>query len=466
MVLWFLLLNYPTIQLQNYFTATVLHCYTKNVIDALSPLDGRYESQTSSLRPFFSEEALIKYRLMVEIRWFQALAKEPKIKELPHLTISQNNAIEILVVQFDAKQAQEVKKIEASTNHDVKAVEYYLKKKLEKIVKKTAYLEFVHFGLTSEDVNNLAYGMMIHHALKKVIAPDLQSAITKLSALARSWKNVDLLSLTHGQPATPTTMRKEMEVFVDRLDRQFRNLKSFKMQGKFGGAVGTYSAHRAAYPEFKWEEFGRKFVTSLGLSPLTNATQINPHDDLAELSHTLSRINTIWLDFCRDVWLYILRGVFKQSVIKGEVGSSTMPHKVNPIDFENAEGNLGLSNALFAHFAEKLPVSRLQRDLSDSTVQRNIGSAFGYHTLAISSLLKGLNKISLNKNVIQLELDAHPEVLAEPIQMVLRKYGIDGYEKLKKLTRGEKITTQQFSVFIDGLDIPDTEKKRLKEMMR
>lgn len=432
------------------------------MIDALSPLDGRYAAHTAALRTYCSEEALIRTRVLVEIRYFQALAADPKIQDLPRLSSAQQKALERIVDNFDSKEATKVKAIEKKTNHDVKAVEYYVKKKFADISGLKKHTEFVHFGLTSEDVNNLSYGLMVHGALKSVVLPDLKKLHSGLSSFAKRWKNIDMLSLTHGQPATPTTLGKEMAVFADRLERQIAMLKAFRMQGKFGGAVATYSAHRAAYPDVRWEAFGKKFVRSLGLDPLQNATQINPHDDLAEMSHTLMRVNTILLDLSRDMWTYISRGVFSQKIIAGEVGSSTMPHKVNPIDFENAEGNLGLANALFGHFAEKLPVSRLQRDLSDSTVQRNIGSAFGYHTLAIASLSKGLSKISVHKAVVRKELLSHPEILAEPIQMVLRKNGVEGaYEKLKALTRGESVTTEQIAAFIEGLPLPKSEKKRL-----
>ncbi|HLD32456.1 MAG TPA: adenylosuccinate lyase [Candidatus Peribacteraceae bacterium] len=436
-------------------------------MQSLSPLDGRYQSKTGVLRPFFSEEALIRSRVLVEIRYFQALAADPRIHGLPKLTAAQQEALERLLERFSPGEAKKVKLIEKTTNHDVKAVEYYLKGKIGSIPGLQKRTEFVHFGLTSEDVNNLAYGLMVHGALREVIRPELRSLIRSLGGLAKRWSAIELLSLTHGQPATPTTIGKELQVFVDRLTRQEQQLRTFKMQGKFGGAVGNYAAHRAAYPEVQWELLGQKFVRSLGMEPLQHTTQINPHDDIAELSHILFRINTILLSFSRDMWLYISRGVFQQKVVAGEVGSSTMPHKVNPIDFENAEGNFGLGNALFHHFAEKLPISRLQRDLSDSTVQRNIGVAFGYHLLAISSLQKGLSKISVNRKVVKKELAEHPEVLAEAIQMVLRKNGVQGaYEKLKKLTRGENVTRADIRNFIESLTLPKSEKQRLKKICK
>jgi adenylosuccinate lyase len=435
-------------------------------MDALSPLDGRYAEKVVELRRFFSEEALMRARIIIELTYLMALAEEKGIRELPKMKPAQKKSLWKIVEKFDAKEAKAVKQIEKKTNHDVKAVEYYLKKKVGGIAGLKKYTEFIHFSLTSEDVNNLAYGLLIQEALAGVVRPACRSVIVDIGKLARQWAKVEMLSLTHGQPATPTTAGKEMQVFVERLKRQEDQLKSFKMQGKFGGAVGNYSAHRAAYPDVKWETFGKKFMRSLKLDPLSATTQINPHDDIAELSHIVQRINTILLDFSRDTWLYISRGVFKQKVIAGEVGSSTMPHKVNPIDFENAEGNLGLSTALFSHFAEKLPVSRLQRDLSDSTVQRNIGVAFGYHLLAIKSLQKGISKLSLNRAAVKKELEDHPEVLAEAIQTVLRKNGVENaYEKLKALTRGEKINKKDLQKFVDGLKIPKKEKDRLRGMI-
>ena len=432
-------------------------------MDELSPLDGRYRKKTEVLRPFFSEEALMRARAEVEIRYFIALADERGMREL-RLTSRQRKALLGIVERFSPRDSLAIQAIERTTNHDVKAVEYFLRGRMERIAGLKSSLSFLHFALTSEDVNNLAYGLLIHRALKEVIVPQARLLQRAFASLTGRLKRMPMLSLTHGQPATPTTLGKEMAVFADRLERQLNQLKAFRMQGKFGGAVGNYAAHRVAYPDVRWEIFGQKFIRSLGLVPLIHTTQINPHDDLAELSHIVSRINTILLDFSRDAWLYISRGVFKQRVIAGEVGSSTMPHKVNPIDFENAEGNLGLSTALFTHFAEKLPVSRLQRDLSDSTVQRNIGVAFGYHLLAVSSLLKGISKLSVDRTVLKRELDSHPEVLAEPIQILLRKHGVTGaYEQLKKLTRGAHITRADLLAFIEGLPLTKPEKERLRK---
>lgn len=414
------------------------------------------------LRPFFSEEALNRARIEVEIRYLIALAAEPGVPELKPFTANQEDRLLSIIEEFDNTAAARIKTIEAKTRHDVKAVEYYLREQLEKHKDLKAAAAFLHFALTSEDVNNLAYGILIQEAIKHVFFPDLQGTVKQLSALARRTAKIQLLSLTHGQPATPTLLGKEIQVFVLRLERQLAQLKAFRMQGKLGGAVGNFSAHKAAYPKVQWEKFRTKFVRGLGLDPLQETTQINPHDDIAELSHLMSRINTIIIDLSRDIWFYISRGVFKQRVVAGEVGSSTMPHKVNPIDFENAEGNVGISTALFTHFADKLPISRLQRDLSDSTVQRNIGCAFGYHTLALSSLSKGLAKIEANKAVIAQELRDHPEVVAEAIQTVLRKHGVtDAYEQLKALTRGASLTSDDFAEFIVDLDLPSDEKEYL-----
>jgi adenylosuccinate lyase len=428
----------------------------------LSPLDGRYALQTDALRPFFTEEALMRARVEVEVKYFIALSQLDGVRELKKINSAQERALYALFEKFNASAMRSIKDFEKVTKHDVKAVEYYLKEKVFRISGLKLSLEFIHFGLTSEDVNNLAYGILISSALKQVIVPSLQKTLKDLTRLGNANKNVRMLSLTHGQPATPTTLGKEMLVFAARLGRQIDQLRAFKMQGKLGGAVGNFSAHKAAYPDVAWEKFRNAFVRALGLIPLQYTTQINPHDDLAELSHTLCRINTIMTDFSRDVWMYISRGIFGQLVVKGEVGSSAMPHKVNPIDFENAEGNLGLSSALFSHFAEKLPISRLQRDLSDSTVQRNIGVAFGYHLLAVHSLAKGVGKLSVNRVAIRNELLAHPEVAAEAIQTVLRKNGVTGaYEKLKALTRGERVTAEKLHEFVLGLEISKAEKEKL-----
>lgn len=436
-------------------------------MQAISPLDGRYAATLDPLRPFFSEDALFAARVEVEIRYFIALSELPEFRELKKLHSAQTKALLKIIEKFGSKDVADIRAIEKTTRHDVKAVEYWLKKKIERIPGLKDSLEFVHFGLTSEDVNNLSYGLIIHRALRSVIIPSVKEVQASITKLANSTKNLRMLSLTHGQPATPTTLGKEMMVFASRMERQLTQLKKFRMQGKLGGAVGNFSAHKSAYPAIAWEGFAKRFIRSLGMDPLTYTTQINPHDDIAELSHHVIRINTIVLDASRDFWMYISRGVFRQKVVAGEVGSSAMPHKVNPIDFENAEGNVGVSTALFGHFAEKLPVSRLQRDLSDSTVQRSIGTAFGYHYLAVKSFLRGLSKVMVDKNVLKRELKDHPEVVAEAIQTVLRKHKVQGaYEKLKALTRGEKVTAELFAAYIHTLDIPKEEKKRLWQMLQ
>ena len=428
----------------------------------LSPLDGRYSAKVEVLGGYFSEEALMKARVEVEILYFIALSDEPRVKELRRMTHGERASLMRIIERFGPKDVSLIRSFERRTNHDVKAVEYYLRKRLQSMPAVRKNLEFIHFALTSEDVNNLSYGILIHRALKEVFRPELRSLLTEFGSLSRRWRKVSMLSLTHGQPATPTTLGKEFGVFMERLGRQLTSLYSFKMGGKLGGAVGNFSAHRAAYPDVNWEAFGRKFVRSLGLTPLRFTTQINPHDDIAELSHLFSRINTILLSFSRDMWFYISRGVFRQRAVAGEVGSSTMPHKVNPIDFENAEGNLGLSSALFLHFAEKLPVSRLQRDLSDSTVQRNIGVAFGHHLLALESLKKGMGRVQPDLKLLRSELEMHPEVHAEAIQTVMRRYGFaDAYDRLKKLTRGEVITKEKLQAFVKTLPLPKGERERL-----
>lgn len=436
------------------------------MLNALSPLDGRYADTVRDLREHFSERALIRARLEIEVRYLIALSEEPGVRELPPLKAKDAQWLLSVVERFSEADAKRVKEIERVTKHDVKAVEYFLKEKIGKVRSLRSRVEFVHFGLTSEDVNNLSYGILVHGALRQVVIPHLLALERQIARMARKTESVPMLSLTHGQPATPTTVGKELLVFAERLGRQIAQLRAFRMQGKLGGAVGNFFAHRIAYPDVKWPAFRTRFLRSLKLEPLAHTTQINPHDDVAELSHILQRIDTILIGFSRDCWTYISRGVFKQKVVAGEVGSSAMPHKVNPIDFENAEGNFGLANALLAHFAEKLPISRLQRDLSDSTVQRNIGSAFGYHVLAVASLQCGLNKLSLDRACVRRELEAHPEITAEAVQTLLRKHGVAGaYEKLKALTRGERVTKEQMRNFIEGLPLPRTEKERLQQLL-
>ncbi len=433
----------------------------------LSPLDGRYASKVNALRPFFTEDALMRARIFVEISYFAALADEKGIPELKRLSAREKKAIQDIVDNFDEGEAQKVRDIEKKTKHDVKAVEYYLQQRFQKIGGAKMKTEFIHFALTSEDVNNLAYGVLISDALRRVLRPELAATIAAIRKIAGPNMRRRMLSLTHGQPATPSTLGKEMMVFVERLERQRDALVDFRMCGKFGGAVGNYFAHMSAYPDVRWETLGRKFIKSLKLDPLVYTTQINPHDDVAELSHIYVRINTILIDLARDIWMYISRGVFKQKVIAGEVGSSTMPHKVNPIDFENAEGNLGLSSALFDHFALKLPISRLQRDLSDSTVQRNLGMAFGYHVLALDALRRGLGKLTVDSKLLATELADHPEVLTEAIQTVMRKNGMsDAYEQMKKISRGKQVTLADLHAFVENLSIAKADKKRLLELLK
>jgi len=422
--------------------------------DALSPLDGRYQNEVASLCPYFSEAALIHARITVEVRYFIALCK------LLHKKINEKKLLG-LVDKFSASTFKKIKTIESRTNHDVKAIEYYLREHIKK------HQEFIHFGITSEDVNNLAYGLLIHESLKKVLIPSITSLIVDLKRIAKASGSSRLLSLTHGQPATPTTLQKELLVFTDRLERQIQILKNFRMQGKFGGAVGNLAAHFAAYPNMRWESFAKKFVEAHGLTHLPRTTQINPHDDIAQLSHIFHRMDSILLNLSQDMWLYISRDIFIQRTKNSEIGSSTMPHKVNPIDFENAEGNLGLARTLFHHFSEKLPVSRLQRDLSDSTVERNIGVAFGYHLLAVRSLAKGIAKLSINTKRMAEELRAHPEIAAELIQTVLRAHGIsDAYENLKTITRGKIVSAADLKTFIKATKLPLEAKTRLLRLIQ
>lgn len=431
-------------------------------LTTISPLDGRYADKVKELSGIFSESALIKYRLKVEVEYLLALVAEPKISAGGALTEADRVLLRSLYLKFSEAEAAKVKKIEQTTNHDVKAVEYYLKEKIAKI--KGLNPEFVHFALTSEDINNLAYSLMLKDGLV-VYESHLKKLLKALKGLAIKYKGVPLLALTHGQPATPTTVGKELAVFYWRGAEKARGLANHKLQGKFSGAVGNWNAHMVAYPKVDWLAFSQKFVESLGLvfNPLT--TQIESHDSLASLYHKLIRTNNVVKNLDQDMWLYISREIFKLKTIKGEVGSSTMPHKVNPIDFENSEGNLGLANALLNHLAEKLPVSRLQRDLSDSTVIRNQGIALGYSLLALTMALKGLEKLEVNKQVAAAELNAHWEILAEPIQIVLRKVGYPKpYEKLKQLTRGEKVTKANLQKFIRSLNIDKTEKATLLKL--
>jgi len=437
-----------------------------NALTALSPLDGRYGSKTASLRDYFSEYALIKYRVRVEIEWLKALAAEPAIAEVPAFSAAALALLERIAGEFSVADAERVKAIEATTNHDVKAVEYFLKERTRDNAEIAAVSEFIHFACTSEDINNLSHGLMLRDARENVLLPALEKVIARMSDLAHELAELPMLSRTHGQPASPTTVGKELANVVHRLRRSYIGVADVEVLGKINGAVGNYNAHLSAYPDLDWECLARSFVESLGLTFNPYTIQIEPHDAMAELYDAIARANTVLVDLNRDVWGYISLGYFKQKVKAGEVGSSTMPHKVNPIDFENSEGNLGLANAMLRHLAEKLPVSRWQRDLTDSTVLRNMGVGFGYSLLAYESCLRGLGKLEANPAALAADLDANWEVLAEPIQTVMRRYGVPNpYEQLKELTRGKGgINRATLHAFIDNLAIPDAAKTRLKAM--
>ena len=437
-----------------------------NPISALSPLDGRYGAKLKSLQSFFSECGLIRYRLRVELEWFKALSLEPALPEIPAFSPTTIEGLEGIVESFGERDAEAVKSIEAETNHDVKALEYWLKNQLSAFPEALAASEFIHFACTSEDINNLSYALMLREARDTVMIPAIQAIIARLRDLAHKHAALAMLSRTHGQAATPTTLGKEMANVVYRLERATKNLGAISLTGKINGAVGNYNAHVVAYPQFDWEKFARTFVEKLGLEFNPYTIQIEPHDSIAELFDAYARLNTILIDLNRDIWGYVSLGYFKQKVRAGEVGSSTMPHKVNPIDFENAEGNLGLANALLRHLSEKLPISRWQRDLSDSTVLRNVGVACGYSLLAYDSCLKGLGKLEANPQRLAEDLDANWEVLAEPIQTVMRRFGVaNPYEQLKELTRGKaRITREELRAFIEKLNIPGDAKKSLLEL--
>ena len=428
----------------------------------LSPVDGRYANKVSPLRAILSEYGLIRFRVEVEVRWLEALALAPLIIEVPVLSKEAAQVLNLLVTEFSVEDAERVKEIERTTNHDVKAVEYFLKEKIKGHQELENISEFIHFACTSEDINNLAYALMVKAARDEVMLPAMARLLSDLIDKAHDYAGQPMLSRTHGQPATPSTVGKEFANVAARLKRQLQQIEKVDILGKINGAVGNYNAHQVAYPDIDWPLFGRRFVESLGLSFNPYTTQIEPHDYLAELFHAQSRFNTILMDFDRDVWGYISLGFFRQVTVAGEVGSSTMPHKVNPIDFENSEGNLGLANALFSHLAEKLPLSRWQRDLTDSTVLRNMGVGFAHTLIALEAALKGLGKLALNRESLEADLAANPEVLAEPIQTVMRRHGIEKpYEKLKELTRGQRIDTATLRSFIDALEIPEDAKGRL-----
>ena len=433
-----------------------------STLKALSPADGRYAEKVHGLRDIFSEYGLIRYRVLVEVRWLQCLADDPQVGELSPLSNVMKDVLNHIVDDFSLDDAERVKAIEATTNHDVKAVEYFIREQLGDGPDTAPLKDFLHFGCTSEDINNLAYALMLRSARTEVILPAMRELRSKLRGMAHEHAAVPMLSRTHGQTASPTTVGKELANVVARLDRAQQQFRDVVIRGKFNGAVGNYNAHLVAYPDADWPGITRRFIASLDLDSNPYTTQIEPHDWTAEYAHSLCRYNTILIDLCRDIWGYISLGYFTQKVAKGEVGSSTMPHKVNPIDFENAEGNLGLANALLGHFAEKLPISRWQRDLTDSTVQRNFGVAIGYQAIAISAALKGLGKLQLDAARIEADVNNAWEVLAEAVQTVMRRYGIaEPYEKLKALTRGKPVSQELLTEFIRTLEIPDAEKQRL-----
>ncbi|MDW6093214.1 adenylosuccinate lyase [Vibrio rhizosphaerae] len=437
-----------------------------SALTAVSPVDGRYGSKTIALRSIFSEYGLLKYRTIVEVRWLQKLSSTPGIQEVPAFSQEANNILNEIAANFSEADAERIKEIERTTNHDVKAVEYFLKEKVSAHPELNAVSEFIHFACTSEDINNTSHALMLKEARETVILPEIRKIIDAIRALAAEYRDIPLLSRTHGQPASPSTMGKEMANVAYRMERQYQQIANVEILAKINGAVGNYNAHLSAYPELDWHQFSESFITeSLGVTWNPYTTQIEPHDYIAELFDAIARFNTILIDFDRDVWGYIALGHFKQKTIAGEIGSSTMPHKVNPIDFENSEGNLGLANAVFSHLAQKLPISRWQRDLTDSTVLRNLGVGVGYAMIAYSSTLKGISKLEVNRAALLAELDQNWEVLAEPVQTVMRRYGIEKpYEKLKELTRGKRVDGEAMRQFIEGLAIPEAEKARLKQM--
>jgi len=434
-------------------------------LSALSPLDGRYHKQLEPLRACFSEAALIRHRVAIEVRWLLALAAEPAIDGIRAFSKETLAALERLVETFSEDDAAQVKAIEAETNHDVKAIEYWLRKRLAGNAEAASVAAFVHFACTSEDINNLAYASMLKDGRERVLLPALERVIEELARLARQLADAAMLSRTHGQPASPTTLGKELANVVHRLRRARRAIAAVSLCGKVNGAVGNYNAHVAAYPDFDWEAFAKRFVEALGLEFNPYTIQIEPHDSFAEQFDAIARANTVLLDLDRDLWGYVSLGYFKQKAKAGEVGSSTMPHKVNPIDFENSEGNLGIANALLRHLSDKLPVSRWQRDLSDSTVLRNIGVALGHSLLAYDSCLKGLGKLEADPAKMLEDLEANWEVLAEAVQTVMRRHGLpDPYEQLKALTRGKRVDGEAMRAFIGGLALPEVDKKRLLEL--
>ncbi len=436
-----------------------------SALTAVSPIDGRYGSKTIALRSIFSEYGLLKYRTIVEVRWLQKLAATSSIAEVPAFSVEANQFLDKIASEFSEDDALRIKEIERTTNHDVKAVEYFLKEKVADVKELHAVNEFIHFACTSEDINNLSHALMLKEARATVMLPEIRNVIDAIKNLAQEYRTIPLLSRTHGQPASPSTLGKEMANVAYRMERQYKQIENVEILGKINGAVGNYNAHLSAYPDIDWHQYSEEFVTSLGIDWNPYTTQIEPHDYIAEMFDALARFNTILIDFDRDVWGYIALGHFKQRTIAGEIGSSTMPHKVNPIDFENSEGNLGLANAMFGHLATKLPISRWQRDLTDSTVLRNLGVGCGYSIIAYTSTLKGISKLQVNQAALEAELDKNWEVLAEPVQTIMRRYGIEKpYEKLKELTRGKRIDGEGMRLFIDSLEVPEHEKERMKQM--
>ena len=437
---------------------------TFDTLTSISPIDGRYGDKTAPLKSIFSEFGLIKYRVLVEIRWLQAVSVNSQISEVPKFSSKSNQFLSSITNNFSLEDAKAIKEIEKTTNHDVKAVEYFLKEKVSSIPELQNASEFIHFACTSEDINNLSHALMLQEG-REVLLSEMKNALNLITGLAKDNADIAMLSRTHGQTASPTTLGKEMANFSYRLMRQIEQLENVQIMGKFNGAVGNFNAHLSAYPEIEWPQVSKNFIESLGINYAPYSSQIEPHDYIAEYFHALNRFNTIMIDFCRDVWGYISLGYFTQKTIKGEIGSSTMPHKVNPIDFENAEGNLGLAIAIGEHFATKLPVSRWQRDLTDSTVLRNLGVACAHCLIAYASIAKGILKLEVNESKLKSDLNDAWEVLAEPIQTVMRRYGVENpYEKLKSLTRGKTIDAKILADFISSLDIPQEAKEELLKL--
>ena len=436
-----------------------------SALTAISPVDGRYQNKTDVLRPIFSEYGLFRFRVLVEIEWLKKLSKNPNIKEIESFSASSISLLDNIKNNFSIDDAKQIKKIEKITNHDMKAVEYFIREKIQSDPKLKNVSQFIHFACTSEDINNLSYALMLKDARENILLPKLQKLIIILQEMSDSYASIPMLSRTHGQTASPTTLGKEMAIYVYRALRQMKQFENIELLGKLNGAVGNFNAHFAAYPNINWMSLSKEFIEELGLTWNPYTTQIESHDYMAEYFHTLARTNTILIDLCRDLWGYISLGYFNLKPIKGEVGSSTMPHKVNPIDFENAEGNFGIADSIFEHLAMKLPTSRWQRDLSDSTILRNAGVGIAHTIIAFDSTVAGLSKIDINKDVIHEDLKDSWEVLTEPIQTVMRRYNIDNaYEKLKELSRGQKINKKILHNFIEQLDIPDDAKSRLKEL--